>query len=122
LIQTSDFGEVKSLVKAAQVAAIPRTLCSGYPIKLLNYLALGVPTVVAAGSAQPLPGVVVVPNHDPLAMASEIRHLLQNDVHRRSLGAQAIEHIRAACTWDARAQDLEGVYARVLAQACGQRL
>jgi glycosyltransferase involved in cell wall biosynthesis len=122
LIQTRDFGEVKSLVKAAQVAVIPRTMCSGYPIKLLNSLALGVPTVVAEGSAQTLPGVVVVPNHDPVAMASEIRRLVQNDTLRRRLGEQASAHIRAACTWDARAHELERVYARVLTQACGQRL
>ena len=97
-------------------------MCSGYPIKLLNSLALGVPTVVAEGSAQTLPGVVVVPNHDPVAMASEIRRLVQNDTLRRRLGEQASAHIRAACTWDARAHELERVYARVLTQACGQRL
>jgi glycosyltransferase involved in cell wall biosynthesis len=122
LIQTSDFEEVKSLVKAAHVAAIPRTLCSGYPIKLLNYLALGVPTVMAAGSAQPLPGVVAVPNHDPVAMAAEIRRLLENDTQRRRLGAEASAHIRSECTWDARSRELEDVYVRVLTQACAQRL
>ena len=119
LVQTNDFSEVKALVKAAHVAAIPRTVCSGYPIKLLNFLALGVPTVVAKGSAQPLPGVVSVPNHDPIAMATEIRKLIQNDTHRRRLGDQASAHIRSACSWDARAQELEEVYAKVLTQAFG---
>ena len=32
-VQTSDFSEVKRLVAAADVAAIPRTVCSGFPIK-----------------------------------------------------------------------------------------
>ena len=59
---TSSFSEVKRYLAAAAVAALPRTTCTGYPIKLLNYLAMGQVTVAAEGSAQPLPGVVTVPN------------------------------------------------------------
>jgi len=40
-VQTQDFQEVKRLIMAADVAAIPRTVCSGFPIKLLNFLGLG---------------------------------------------------------------------------------
>jgi len=115
-IQTSDFQRVKSLLRGAAVAALPRTVCSGYPIKLLNYLGLGLPTVAAQGSAQELPGVVAVPDRDPGAMAAAIRVLLQHDARRAALGARAREHIAKHCTWDARAQELEGVYAEVLAR------
>ena len=54
-IQTSNFNEVKSLMAASDIAAIPRTVCSGFPIKLLNTLGMGLPTVVAEGSAQDYP-------------------------------------------------------------------
>jgi glycosyltransferase involved in cell wall biosynthesis len=114
LVQTADFGVVRSLLAASAVAALPRSVCSGYPIKLLNYLGMGLPTVAAAGSAQDLPGVIVVPDRDPMAMAVAIRGLLQDDRRRRSLGAQARAHVLADCTWDARAAELEGVYAEVL--------
>ncbi len=111
---TTDFERVKSLVAGAAVAALPRAVCSGYPIKLLNYLGLGVPTVAAAGSAQGLPGVISVPNRDPTAMARAIRTLLTDDAERQAMGHRAREYIRESCTWRARAHELEGVYARVL--------
>jgi glycosyltransferase involved in cell wall biosynthesis len=113
-VQTSDFDVVKTLVAAADVAALPRMVCSGYPIKLLNYLALGIPTVAAAGSARDLPGVVTVPNGDVNAMADAIRHLLAHTRERLELGVRARTHVRAACTWDSRARELESVYADVL--------
>ncbi|MEC9388969.1 MAG: glycosyltransferase family 4 protein [Myxococcota bacterium] len=121
LVETGDFDEVKSWVAAADVAAIPRTVCSGFPIKLLNFLGLGLPTVVAAGSAQPLPGVVEVPNGDATAMANAIDALVADRQRRETLGAFAQAHVRDACTWDARARELESIYHRVIAGADGPR-
>ena len=115
-VQTSDFDEVKGLIAAAQVAAIPRAVCSGFPIKLLNTLGLGIPTVVAQGSSRGLPGEVVVPNGDADAMAQAIRALLDAPDHRRELAARARSHVRHACTWDARAAELEAIYARIVQQ------
>ena len=115
-VQTNNFDEVKRLVAAADVAAIPRTTCSGFPIKLLNTLGLGVPTVIAQGSARGLPGEVVVPNGDAKAMASAIRELLDAPEQRRALGARARLYVRRACTWDARAAELEAIYARIVQQ------
>ena len=115
-IQTTDFARVKSLLLAADVAAIPRTQCSGFPIKLLNNLGLGLPTVIAAGSAQGLVGEVVVPNGDAEAMAVAIQALLSDADRRTELGALARNYVRASCTWDARARELEAVYAQVLAR------
>jgi 1,2-diacylglycerol 3-alpha-glucosyltransferase len=114
-VQTSDFNEVKALIAAAEVAALPRTVCSGFPIKLLNYLGLGVPTVVAEGSAPEMPGVLSVKNRDAKTMASAIRGLLEDPTHRASLANDARAHVREACTWDARARELEAIYATVLA-------
>jgi glycosyltransferase involved in cell wall biosynthesis len=122
LVQTGDFERVKALVAAADVAAIPRTVCSGYPIKLLNSLGLGVPTVVAAGSSQPLPGVIEVPNGDAPEMAKAIASLVGDPERLIELGASARAHIREHCTWDARARELEGIYRRVVSGPDGQRL
>jgi glycosyltransferase involved in cell wall biosynthesis len=113
-ITTTDFERVKALMAGAAIAALPRAVCSGYPIKLLNYLGLGLPTVAAAGSAQDLPGVIAVPNRDPAAMAEAIREILQDSERRAALGTRARAHVASECTWEARARGLEGVYAAVL--------
>ena len=127
LVQTDSFDEVRAYLAASSVAALPRTVCSGYPIKLLNYLGMGLPTVAARGSAQELPGVVAVPNHDPGAMAAALRSLLEDTPRRRRVGAAARTHVLSACTWDARAGELESVYWKVLdgskhAERSSQRL
>ena len=115
-VQTSDFGRVKALMAAADIAAIPRTVCSGFPIKLLNTLGMGLPTVIAEGSAQGMPGEVAVPNSDIDAMANAIYSLVNDAQRRLELGRAAHAHVRSACTWDARARELELVYARALSR------
>lgn len=114
LRQTPHFAEVRRYLRAATVAALPRATCSGYPIKLLNYLGMGLPVVIARGSAQGLPGEVVVPNRDPAALAQALRGLLDNPGRCVEQGARARAHVMAACTWDARALELEAVYQEVL--------
>jgi glycosyltransferase involved in cell wall biosynthesis len=121
-VQTSDFAVVRSVLAAAQVAALPRTTCTGYPIKLLNYLGMGLPAVVAAGSSQPLPGVVTVPDHDPAAMARALRDLIRAPERSRQLGERARAHVLASCSWDARAQELEVLYRGVIQRAAHRRV
>ncbi len=113
-IQTSDFDVVKGCIAACEVAALPRSVCSGFPIKLLNYLGLGVPAVVAAGSAPDLPGVVAFENGNSRAMAEAILQLMDAPARRAALGDEARAHVSSACTWAARASDLEAIYAEVL--------
>jgi glycosyltransferase involved in cell wall biosynthesis len=115
-VQTADFARVRALLSAATLAVLPRTVCSGFPIKLLNYLGMGLPTVAAAGSAVAMPGVVVVPDHDPAAMAAAITDLMRHPTHRRALGEAARAHVLSHCTWDARAAELEEVYSSVLSK------
>lgn len=119
LVQTASFAEVRGLLAASSVAALPRTVCTGYPIKLLNYLGMGLPTVAAEGSAQRLPGVVTVPNRDPAAMAAALRTLVVDEERCRRLGAAARDHVLTSCTWDARAVELEAVYWDVLRRTNG---
>lgn len=116
-VLTRSFEEVRSLLAASTLAVVPRSVCSGYPIKLLNSLGMGLPTVIARGSAQGLPGEVVVPDRDPVAMAAAIRALLAEPERRAQLGAEAREHVLAHCTWAARAADLELLYRTLLEPA-----
>ena len=113
-VVTTDFAEVRALMAAAQVAALPRSVCSGYPIKLLNYLGCGLPTVAAAGAAPTMPGMAVVPARDPEAMAAVIRALLGDPARRRAMGAAGRAHVLGQCTWAARAVELEAIYESVL--------
>ena len=106
---------VKGWIAACDVAALPRAVCSGFPIKLLNYLGLGIPAVVAEGSAPDMPGVVAVENHNPQAMADAILGLMNDPVRRLAMGEEARAHVRSACTWSARAGELEAIYGEVLA-------
>ena len=48
-IQTTDFTEVQRVIANADLAVIPRVQCAGFPMKLLNYLALGCVTLVSEG-------------------------------------------------------------------------
>lgn len=115
-VQTSDFAEVRAWLAAADVAVLPRTVCSGFPIKLLNYLGMGLPTVAAAGSARNMPGVVAVPDRDPEAMAAAIEALVMDTARRKQLSVAARKHILTRCTWDVRAAELESVYLSVLSE------
>lgn len=119
-VVTSSYAEVRRWMAAATVAALPRTTCTGYPIKLLNYLGMGLVTVAAKGSARPLPGVVTVPDHDAKAMAREIEALVRQPTKLRELSQDAREHVLQNCTWSARAADLEQVYRQVLAERGGR--
>jgi len=113
-VETSNFHEVRRALAAAVVAALPRKVCRGFPIKLLNYLGSGLPTVAARGGCPPLPGVVAVQGGDPAALAQAIRGLLVDVGRRERLAAAARSHVIEHCTWAARAGDLEALYHRVL--------
>jgi glycosyltransferase involved in cell wall biosynthesis len=114
-VVTPEWGQVRDLIAAADIAALPRAVCSGYPIKLLNYLGLGKPTVACQGSARPIPGVVAVPNGDPAAFGAALVELAVDPERTRALGLAACGCIARDYTWDAQAAKLERVYAQVLA-------
>ena len=105
---------VRRQLAAADSAAIPRATWSGFPIKLLNSLGMGLPTVVAQGAAVELPGVVVAPDGDDLAWASTLFSLLADRALRRQLSVEARAGVLRQCTWDALVVDLEAIYVAAL--------
>jgi glycosyltransferase involved in cell wall biosynthesis len=110
------FGELPELLGSAEIALNPRTDCPGMPMKLLNYMAAGMPVVSCAGAAQ---GVVhgetgwVVPNDDARAFAQGIVALLDDPPRARMIGARARREI-ASRSWSVQAEQLETLYRRVL--------
>jgi len=120
-ISTSSWPEVRNAVAAADLAALPRAVCSGFPIKLLNTLGLGTPTVVAEGSVQPIAGVIPFQNHNAPAMAGFIQSALANPDALRALGDAARRDIAERWSWAARVSEVEAVYWSLLAPAAKAR-
>jgi glycosyltransferase involved in cell wall biosynthesis len=114
LVQSTAFRDTLDALAVGSVAGLPRTQCAGFPIKLLNQLALGLPTVAAEGSAAPIPGVLTVPNGDPSTMAATLRRVAMNPGLRAALSQQARDAIAAEWTWERRAVQLESFYEQVL--------
>jgi glycosyltransferase involved in cell wall biosynthesis len=104
IVRPADWTEARSWMAGADVAALPRATCAGFPIKLLNYAALGLPTVVAAGSAQGLPGEHVAPGGDAERFAAALSSVLASGA-RHDGGAVVRDH-----GWDARAAAIEALY------------
>jgi len=106
------FHAAAAALAAARVALLPRTVPSGFPIKLLNHLAAACPTVAARGSAQGLTeadGVVVVPDRDPDAMALAIEAVL-TDPARRDRLARAARAAADRFRWPAHLDALTAIY------------
>lgn len=115
LVRSTSFSDTLDALRVGAVAGLPRTTCAGFPIKLLNQLALGLPTVAAVGSAAPISGVLSVPNDDPVAMAAALEKVTSDPSLRSSLSRQARDAIAADWTWERRAAELETFYEQVLA-------
>lgn len=108
IIQPNSWESARNAIAGAQVAVLPRIWCAGFPIKLLNYLALGLPVVVAEGSAQGFKGEVVVKNADPRALAAGIEQAL----HRPT--AVDTSAFMAEHAWPQRVPQILGWYHALL--------
>ena len=111
--RAEDFGPVRDLLAAADVAVCPRQTCLGFPIKLLNYMAAGRAVVVAEGSAcglRHLEDAWVVENGTSEGMAAAILALLEDPSLAQRLGAQARRRAERDHAWARIAVDVEEVY------------
>lgn len=113
-VETADFEAVCAYMRAADVAVLPRVSCSGFPMKILNYLALGLPVVAAEGSAVDIPGVVSVPNYDARALAEGIKNLILNRQRLSALGLAGQEAVQTNYSWSAQCEKLERIYTNLL--------
>lgn len=113
-IQTNDFNEVQSVIANADLAVIPRIDCAGFPMKLLNYLALGCVTLVSEGSFVDLPGAICFPNGDIASLVHQLTELLEDDQVRKEYGRAAKIAIFKTCTHQIQAERLVDIYSNLL--------
>ena len=89
ILAEAPFSELPHYLAAADVATVPRPTSFGMPVKLLNYLAMGLPVVSFAGSAEILQdtgAALLIPGADWSAFGEGILRLLQDREYASELG------------------------------------
>lgn len=118
--QARSYDEVRTHLAGADVAVLPRAERSGFPMKLLNYMAAGKAIVASAGSAKGLADGVsgrVVPDGDAAAFATAIVDLLRDPDGRARLGAAARRAVEGPEAWEHVLDRIESIYRTVVAGA-----
>lgn len=98
----------------AAVLVNPRSICSGIPQKLLNYMASARPVVSFAGSAAIIEHEstgLIVRDGDVAAFAAAILRLMADEALAASIGARARAFVSEHYSWDQVAARVEQVYA-----------
>ena len=108
IVETSDFQKVCEEISQAHIFLVPRKICSGFPMKILNALALGVPVVTYSSTAPLLKGTLYCQDIDDMEV--RIRHLLSN-VHLANLqGVEGREFVLSEYMWENSALKLDTIY------------
>ena len=113
-IQTNDFTVVQHYIANADLAVIPRMLCTGFPIKLLNYLMLGCVTLVSEGSMVDMVGAIEFPNGDSKVLVEKIQYWMSHDHERHLLGSAAISGVVKGYSHRVQAEKLVEIYGSLL--------
>jgi glycosyltransferase involved in cell wall biosynthesis len=116
-VRYEGFNQVQNFLLKADVAVLPRTSWSGFPIKLLNYMAAGKAVVACEGSAKALVHLIdgfVVNDNDVNGFAQGIILLLKDRNLRKRLGENAGQKIRKEYSWGTVSQQVEALYGRIL--------
>jgi 1,2-diacylglycerol 3-alpha-glucosyltransferase len=117
LIGARDFATIRDLLQVADLALCPRDEWSGFPMKLLNYMAAGKAVVVSAASAKAVQHGVngwVVADRGPRAYAEAIVTLLARPGLRAALGTAARRTVEDEYRWDRVLDQVEATYRHVL--------
>jgi glycosyltransferase involved in cell wall biosynthesis len=117
------FDELPGILAAADVTVVPRPHCPGFPVKLLNYMAAGKPTVCFAGSAKGLEHRRtgwVVPDHDVDGLAAGILALVEDEDLARTLGENGRRRAQEVYAWPRLTERTVDVYRQLLAGAAGR--
>jgi len=119
VVRAGSYDEVRALLDASDVAVCPRAERSGFPMKLLNYMAAGKAIVASAGSAKGLrDGVTgrVVADGDVEGFAAAVVDFLRDREARRRFGAAARRAVEDPDAWEAVLDRIEAIYRLVLAR------
>lgn len=111
------FDDLPEVLAKATVAVNPRVDCDGVPVKLLNYMAAGLPVVSFDSSA---PGVSHLENGwlaasgDRTLMARGIIQLLTQPKIAARIGESARRYIEENCLWQMAANQCTATYLRLI--------
>ena len=111
------FEDALSVLRKSNIAVITRNVPSGFPIKLLNYMACGKAIIASRSAAKALryeECACIVEDGDAEGLAGAITNLLEDEVLRAGLGLRAQNLAAQQYDWDSRAEQLESVYSRLL--------
>ncbi|RMF19186.1 MAG: glycosyltransferase family 1 protein [Deltaproteobacteria bacterium] len=118
VIPASGYARARLAMEACDVLVLPRRSGSGFPIKLLNYMSLGRPVVVAGCGAKGVTDGVdalVVEDGDVWGFAAALARLASDDRLAASLGGQARRTFLRNYTWSAVLPEIERLYDSVTA-------
>jgi glycosyltransferase involved in cell wall biosynthesis len=110
------FRDVQALLPRTDALICPRSSWSGYPIKLLNYMASGRPVVAAAGSAKGITHGstgLIFRNGDALDLAAQLGRLHSDPALGRGLGERARSSIRKNHDRKKIASEIARIHARL---------
>lgn len=116
-VEGQSLADLPDYLAAADVTVIPRPDIPGYPLKLLNAMAAGKPTVCFTGAAKGVEHMreaFVVPDHDVEAMGQGIVTLLSDHELAERMGANARQTILHEFDWEILCTRIQEVYRRVL--------
>lgn len=111
------FEQVKTLMACSHVAVLPRLSPYGLPIKLLNYMAAGMPVVAFRRAGQGLDHLrtgYLVNEESPQGLAEGIVALLRDRELAAELGSNAREAAAKHFCWTQRISRLESIYEQVI--------
>jgi 1,2-diacylglycerol 3-alpha-glucosyltransferase len=117
VLEARDFAEARRAMAACDALVLPRATKSGFPIKLLNYMAAARPVVTGpAGAAFLEDGreALCVRDGRPSGYAAALARLAEEPGLGAALGAAARRKYEENHTWDAVAPALENAYAHVI--------
>lgn len=116
VVEARDFGEVRTALAASDVLVAPRATPTGFPIKLLNYMAAARALVVGPGSR----GLVedgreglVAADDGSEALAACLGALQADPARRAALGACARQRFLECYTSEAVLPAIEQAYRRI---------
>lgn len=113
VVAAPPFDELPQLLVEADIAVNPRGDCDGVPVKLLNYMAAGLPVVSFDTSA---PGVVhgdtgwLTASGNVQAFAAGIVTLLNDRQRAEQIGRAAREYVVRHRSWSTAAERCEELY------------